>query len=169
MNGTVDGWYRAESGRATFAFRVEDGEVVETAPYGRKLIMGLRWATAYMKLEQGGFQVVSMRNEPELPRIQNIAVSKIRPALNELLRRYPGFDLVSIDWQIGDPLGRLRPPVTEHTGTWVLVRLGQPSENFDETPAWALWGFAIFKATGALHTWGQDAPGAVSDDPIWTP
>lgn len=53
----IDGWYRAVGNRATFAFRVEGGEVVECAPYGRKIIMGLRWGTAYMKLERGGFEV----------------------------------------------------------------------------------------------------------------
>jgi hypothetical protein len=50
--------------------------------------------------------------------------------------------------------------------------LGQPSATFDETPAWAIWKFAIFKATGALHSVGDvhsRYPGAVSDDPLWTP
>jgi hypothetical protein len=56
----VDGWYRAVGARATFGFRVENGEVVECAPYGRKIIMGLQWGTAYMKLERGGFTIESL-------------------------------------------------------------------------------------------------------------
>jgi hypothetical protein len=39
-------------------------------------------------------------------------------------------------------------------------------QSFDEVPAWAIWTFAIFKRTGALHT---VTDGAASDDPIWTP
>jgi hypothetical protein len=85
----------------------------------------------------------------------------VRQALDELLKRYPMFDLVGIDWQVA-------PEVYEshYAGAWVLVKLGQPSESFDEGPAWAIWTFAIFKRTGALHT---VTDGAASDDPIWTP
>lgn len=90
--------------------------------------------------------------------------SLVRQALDELLRRYPMFDLISIDWQWADDF-------TTH-GVWVIVKLGQRSSNFEESPAWTIWPFAIFKATGALHGFegeGDDYPGAVSDDPIWTP
>ena len=95
----------------------------------------------------------------------------MRQALDRLLVLYPGFDVVSIDWQLGieeDEQWGARA----HVGVWVIVRLGQPSETFEETPAWAIWPFAIFKRTGAIHTFpdadGQSL-GAVSDDPIWTP
>lgn len=53
----VDGWYQARGSRAAFGFRVENGEVVDCAPYGRKMIMGLQWGTAYMVLERGGFEI----------------------------------------------------------------------------------------------------------------
>lgn len=172
----IDGWYRASNARATFAFRVEGGEVVECAPYGRKIIMGLRWATAYMKLEQGNFEVARMLSDAPPETTAAFERSLVRRALDYLLDAYPMFDLVSIDWQVGDPLGRLGSNVVEHTGRWVLVELGQPSEAWDETPAWAMRGFAIFKNTGALHSMeggvyraGRWSYGAVSDDPIWTP
>ena len=86
--------------------------------------------------------------------------SLVRQAFDELLRMHPHLDVVAIEWQIGNPTR----PLT-HDGPWVLVTLGQPSESFDETPAWALWRFAIWKRTGAVYTIGHD--GAVSDDPIW--
>ena len=86
----------------------------------------------------------------------------VRQALDRLLVLYPMFDLVSIDWQMG---GNYRTGF-RHRGVWVLVALGQPSEGFDELPAWALWHFAIFKATGALHNMEH---GEVIDPPIWTP
>lgn len=61
-----------------------------------------------------------------------------------------------IEWQASDTdaLG----------GPWVLVTLGQPSDSFDELPAWALYNYAIWKRTGAVHVLELD--GAVSDDPI---
>lgn len=171
----IDGWYRAESGRATFAFRVEGGEVVEAAPYG-KFIMGLRWGTAYMKLEQGGFTlsrinitkvdgqaggkgifIEDVNEHPLAP--QSFEPSLVRRALDYLLDAYPMFDLVSIDWQFSHDF-------QSHGGPWLLVTLGQPSADWDTVPAWAIWRFAIWKTTGALHTMKD---GAVSDDPIWTP
>jgi hypothetical protein len=85
--------------------------------------------------------------------------SPVRLALDELLRRYFFFDLVDVDWQLGaveKPLG----------GPWCVVRLGQRSEDFARSEAWAVHTFAIWKSTGALHSMNG---GAVSDDPIWTP
>lgn len=81
--------------------------------------------------------------------------SLIRRSLDELLARFPFFDLLEIDWQWVDELGK------EH-GPWVLVKLGQPSES--ETEAWAVWPFAIWKTTGNVY--GMDVHGAVEDDPI---
>lgn len=76
--------------------------------------------------------------------------SLVRLALDELLTRYPGYDLVTVVWQAEGP--------------WVLISLGQPSEVGQ---AWAIWRFAIWKTTGALHT--MNGEGAVSDDPVWVP
>ena len=58
----VDGWYRAESSRAVFAFHVNKGIVTETAPYGRRWLMGLSWAEAWEKLHASGFEVSRMRH-----------------------------------------------------------------------------------------------------------
>ena len=100
--------------------------------------------------------------------------SLVRRALDELLAMHPHMDVVSIEWQIETSLpateherrapSRVRPLV--HAGPWVLVQLGQPSESFDEVPAWAIWRYAIWKSTGAVHA--IDGEGAVSDDPILT-
>jgi hypothetical protein len=81
------------------------------------------------------------------------APSLVRRAIDELLRRYPDLDLVSIEWQQYHPC--------------VVVELGQPSgESFEQVPRWAISRFAIWKTTGAPHTMtGQ----AVYGDPIWTP
>ena len=93
--------------------------------------------------------------------------SRVRMALDELLRRAPHFDVVSIDWQVGRA-DRLSTTQYEpyHVGPWVLVELGQPSDAFDDVPAWAVWKYAIWKATGALHVISE---GAVVDPPIWEP
>jgi hypothetical protein len=85
--------------------------------------------------------------------------SAVRRALDYLLDAYPMFDLVSVDWQ--------RPSSGEWQ-PWVLVLLGQRSEEFEPMESFALWHFAIFKTTGALHTM-EPPRGPVSDDPIWTP
>jgi hypothetical protein len=94
-----------------------------------------------------------------------MTTSRVRRSLDALLARYHGYDVVSIDWQIErlppDVIAQDHPLASQ--GPWVLVELGQPSETFDEMPAWAIWQFAIFKATGAVHSMRD---GAVSDDPI---
>lgn len=99
--------------------------------------------------------------------------SLVRLALDELLRRYPFFDLVSIEWQ-GLPMELFSESIPQRrwgalAGPWVLVSLGQPSELNESSlnEAWAIWPFAIWKNTGTLYTVGAD--GAVPDDPIWTP
>jgi hypothetical protein len=79
--------------------------------------------------------------------------SPARQGLNLLLRAYPHFDVVDVVWQ-----GEGAP--------WVLVSLGQPGEG--DVQAWAVWSFAIFKRTGAVHTMRAPA-GPVSDDPIFAP
>lgn len=99
--------------------------------------------------------------------------SLVRAALDELLRRHPTLDVVSIDWQLPTGIELWSEGVPqrvwtgEMAGPWVLVALGQPSEAFEQSPAWARWQFAIWKPTGALYRVGVD--GAVPDDPLWTP
>lgn len=92
-----------------------------------------------------------------------MTTSLVRQALDSLLDRYPGFDVVSIDWQIGSEYTSGAPAARRTIGPWVLVEIGQPSETFDEQPAWAIWKFAIWKSTGAVHSMSE---GAVSDEPI---
>lgn len=96
--------------------------------------------------------------------------SPVRLALDELLRWHPTWDLALLDWQLIDAHS-IDPEDTwqgrQHLGPWVLVEIGQPSETFDQTPAWATLSYAIFKRTGAIHDIGHD--GAVGDDPIWSP
>jgi hypothetical protein len=77
--------------------------------------------------------------------------SLVRQALDALMRAYPMFDLVAIEWPDLD-------------GPWVLVSLGQPSEG--DTLAWARWEFAIWQRTGAIHLMQN---GAVSDEPVLVP
>lgn len=79
-----------------------------------------------------------------------------RRALDALLARFPFFDLLRVEWQLGQELG-WDPP-----GPWVLVDLGQRSD--DRAEAWAVHHFAIWKRTGAVH--GVDAEGAVIDPPL---
>jgi hypothetical protein len=87
--------------------------------------------------------------------------TRVRRALDALLAHYPAFDLLRVDWQI-DPGDERRSP--HWAGSWVLVDLGQPSDLIDLKPAWAVWRFAIWRATGAVHQVGPD--GAVIDPPI---
>jgi hypothetical protein len=82
--------------------------------------------------------------------------SLVRQALDELLRAYPMFDLVSVDWQID-------PQTRDWRGPWVRVGLGQPGEG--DVPAWAVHSFAIWRTTGAIH--GVWADGSVTDDVLF--
>ena len=59
-----DGWYRASSNRATFAFCVAHGRVIEAAPYGRRMLMGRSGADALKYLTSQGFKVIRLRGEP---------------------------------------------------------------------------------------------------------
>lgn len=85
-----------------------------------------------------------------------------RRGLDKLLELHPHLELVKASATV---------PVGENDAwtPWLLVTLGQPSERREPgTPeAWAIWQFAIWKTTGAVHTIGHD--GAVSDDPILEP
>jgi hypothetical protein len=60
----VDGWYRAEGNRATFAFCVTHGRVIEAAPYGRKMLVGRSWADAWEYCQSHGFNVSRMKGAP---------------------------------------------------------------------------------------------------------
>lgn len=88
-------------------------------------------------------------------------MSLVRAGLDELLRRHPLLDLVSIDWQVE----QLPPEVINPE--WVFVELGKPSEDFERTPVWARSRFAIWKRTGAVYR--RDPDGAISDDPLFEP
>lgn len=92
----------------------------------------------------------------------SIEPTLMRRTLDELLRRYPFFDLVEVDWQLAieDDDEVARPFV----GPWLLVTLGQPSMLGG--PPWAKHHFAIFKTTGAVH--GLQHDGSVTDDPLFT-
>jgi hypothetical protein len=79
--------------------------------------------------------------------------SPARQGLNLLLQAYPHFDVIDLKWQPSDY-------------PWLLVQLGQPSDG--DVQAWAVWHFAIWKRTGAVHTMSSEA-GPVSDDPIFQP
>lgn len=83
--------------------------------------------------------------------------SLARRGLDELLARYPHLDLVRVDWQLPDP------ETSSIVSPWLLVELGQPSDGFEKTPAWAIWHFAIWRSTGAVYVMRD---GAVDDDPI---
>ena len=84
-----------------------------------------------------------MRTEP----------TTVRYALDELLRAHPFYDVVAVDWQLAED--------TRDAGPWVLVTLGQPSD--DGEPPWARWEFAIWKRTGDVYAvqWGL-----VGEEPI---
>jgi hypothetical protein len=77
-----------------------------------------------------------------------------RQGLDELLRRYPHFDLLGIIW--GDDI--------ETAKQWIIVELGQPSRDGD---AWARWYFGIWRATGAVYR-SPNPHGPIADDPIIT-
>jgi hypothetical protein len=77
-----------------------------------------------------------------------------RRALNTLLALFPDRDLLAVNWQ--------SPNLGREAGPWLLVSLGQRSENGNE--AWARSEYAIWKRTGAIHL--IDADGAVIDPPF---
>lgn len=77
--------------------------------------------------------------------------SPSRRGLDLLLVMHPHFDLVNA----GMP---------DEQSPWLLVDLGQPSTG--DAPAWAVWQFAIWRATGAVY---RVAGGAVDDDPFIEP
>jgi|SRR5215472_1274064 len=79
--------------------------------------------------------------------------SPARRGLDALLARYPHFDVLYVE--------RGSAEHTRIAAPWIIVTLGQPSDN--EIEAFARWEFAIWKNTGAVYT-VED--GAVADDPI---
>jgi hypothetical protein len=84
--------------------------------------------------------------------------SPARRGLDKLLELHPHLELVEADWQ--------REDHHNVAGPWLLVTLGQRSADGSE--AFALYPFAIWKLTGAVH--GMEGPkGPVTDDPLWTP
>ena len=77
--------------------------------------------------------------------------SPARRGLDLLLARYPMLDLVTAEWQADGP--------------WLLVTLGQQSAGGG--PPFALYPFAIWRSTGAVH--GIQHDGAVIDDALYVP
>jgi hypothetical protein len=86
-------------------------------------------------------------------------IPHIRRALDELLRRFPDEDVISVDWQLSRDI--YSETVTQRMwpggidGPWVRILLGNTKE------------YVIWKHTGDLYEVGDD--GAVPDDPIWRP
>jgi len=85
--------------------------------------------------------------------------SPARRGLDELLKRYPFFDVLYIER--GSTESELRTEGPLIAAPWILVSLGQPSEN--EIEAFARWEFAIWKNTGAVY---RVVDGAVQDPAI---
>lgn len=124
--------------------------------------------------------VLDELDEYGLPRVEDALVDAIRAGveadlgpfepslarrgLDLLLAAHPHLELVTADWQGWSPAG---PVGAVASGPWLLVWLGQRSG--DGADAFALYRFAIFKATGAVHGFDPDNPGAVTDDPILEP
>jgi hypothetical protein len=79
-----------------------------------------------------------------------------------LLERHPHLDVVAA-WIPGRPEDPWLTP-SSVVAPWLRVELGQPSEGEGVADAYAVWSFAIWRSTGAVHT--VDADGAVSDDPV---
>jgi hypothetical protein len=79
--------------------------------------------------------------------------SPARRGLDWLLASLAPLDLISAEWQLDGP--------------WLLVVLGQQSD--DGSDVFARHPFAIFKATGAVHGYDPEHPGAVTDDPLFVP
>lgn len=84
-----------------------------------------------------------------------------RRGLDALLARYPGLDLVALEQQVDPSDGR---SAARWRGPWMLVDLGEPSEQIELEPVWTLRKFAIWRATGDVYSIG--ANGAVGDDPL---
>jgi hypothetical protein len=81
----------------------------------------------------------------------SFTVSPARLGLDGLLERYPFFELVKAEWQID--------------GLWLLVTLGQRGSGPHD--AFAVWHFAIFISTGAVHNIKPD--GMVEEVPLFEP
>jgi len=50
-------WYRASGPRATFGFCVTQGRVIESAPYGRRWLVGKTEEEALASLRRQGYSV----------------------------------------------------------------------------------------------------------------
>jgi hypothetical protein len=89
--------------------------------------------------------------------------SPARRGLDLLLATHPHLDLVAA-WMPGrgEPYGPVLPE--QPGGPWLRVDLGQPSEG--DVEAYAVWSFAIWKSTGAVH---RMIDGAVEDDALVEP
>lgn len=96
-------------------------------------------------------------NAPRRPRDVN-EPTPFRRGLDWLLAMHPGFDLLDATMpgrSVGFP------------AAWLVIELGQPSEDEAALGAYAVHRYAIWKNTGAVHFLGAD--NAVSDEPIYRP
>jgi hypothetical protein len=82
-----------------------------------------------------------------------------------------GFDLLLRAYPHLDPISLTMPGDTSHEHDhfvemrpWLIVKLGQPSA--DGAAAWAVYEFAVFRHTGAVH---RMRDGEVLDPAILTP
>jgi hypothetical protein len=82
--------------------------------------------------------------------------SPARRGLELLLKMHPHLDVVDV---------RVPGVEIDARSPWLLVDLGQPSQGASN--AYAIWRFAIWRTTGAVHRIGSD--GAVDDDAIIEP
>jgi hypothetical protein len=93
--------------------------------------------------------------------------SPARRGFDLLVALHPHLDVVKVEW--GDPDQEEVWGDDAVWTPWVLVHLGQRGEQQSsiQRERWAIWPFAIWKLTGAVHS--IDTNGAVSDDPLIEP
>lgn len=76
--------------------------------------------------------------------------SLARISFDRLLEMHSTMNVLKVEWQ--------------KDGPWILVELGQPSVDYENgNEAHAVYSFAIFKRTGAVHGIHD---GAVTDEPL---
>jgi len=67
-----DGCWQVRSERATFGLVVQDGIVIEAAPYGRKWCVGREWAELRLWLDYRGYTVTFISSAGTLDNLTGI-------------------------------------------------------------------------------------------------